>query len=172
MKIIIHESWVRSEKTEIKRTSKNRSEKVDCIKRTTQRVSVIMQDDKKKPNKNADIVLPRKILLGKMIDLYLLCLDKQSVVSTFRHISSGCHTHAHTLAYRHTHTHTHATIHTCKVGCGWWTGCIRSAPSSSCSLPGLGSGEGRRPLPAARWSSQTETLPLQKTTNTSVTAGL
>lgn len=77
-------------------------EQVDCIKRTTQQVSVIMQNDKKKKKKECDVP-PGEVLFfsGKSSTCASLRLDKQSVGSTFRRNSSGCHTHTSSLARTH-----------------------------------------------------------------------
>lgn len=77
---------------------------VDCIKRTTQQVSVIMQNNRKKKN-----VLPGEVLFfsGKSSTCASLRLDKQSVGSTFRRISSGCHTHTPSLARTHSRHQSH-----------------------------------------------------------------
>lgn len=78
-----------------------------------------------------------------------------------------------TLTLPRSHVHlARATNRTCQSGFGMpggeAGGHVRSAPSSSCSLPGWGSGEGRRPSPAARWSSRTETWPLRKRADTTM----
>lgn len=40
--------------------------------------------------------------------VFPLCSDKQSVVSTFKHMSSGSHSHTHSHSLTHTHIHSPA----------------------------------------------------------------
>ena len=108
--------------------------------------------------------------LRKMLSLlnqYFLCVRIISLLYQHSHtqILWESFSHTHTLSTTDTHTHTHTLSLTQPITHAMWILndglCIRSAPSASCSPPGLETCGGRRPSPAARWSSQTEILLLR-----------
>lgn len=130
---------------------------VDCIKRTTQQMSVIMQNDKKR----------RKWAL--FFQDIIFFWGKSSTCVSCVWIDSPLDQHSGkipldvALSLSFARTLSRRQPHMQKRGFMMPGGaCVRSAPSSSCSLPGWGSDEGRHPSLAARWSLQTETWPLRR----------
>lgn len=99
---------------------------------------------------------PRKILWEKcclrLISISFV-LDEQSILSSFKHTSFRTFSllliHTNTQSLTFTHTHTNSCLH---MQCGFsMRFChIKSAPSSSCSLPGWGTCGERRPSLATR----------------------
>lgn len=103
--------------------------------------------------------------MSPLFDQYVLCIwiciNIQTTSLTHSHSLTPSVTHTHTQS--HTHNLTCTVIYTCNVVSERRTGHIRLAPSSSCSLQGSGTCGERRPSPAAHWSSQKGTWPLQDT---------
>lgn len=108
---------------------------VDCIKRTTQQVSVIMQNNNKK-KKNVMFFQER----------FFSSQENHQPVPPCVWINSPLDQHSDifpldvTLTLPRSHVHIRGTNRTCQSGFrmpgGGAGGRVRSAPSSSCSLPG------------------------------------
>lgn len=168
-------SWRKIKKKKLKKGSwlqkiqKSRREvKYIKKKKTTQTNSVYKfvcecKKNKKTPPKNKHnwtrfsfFFFPRKILWEKcclrLISISFV-LDEQSILSSFKHTSFRTFSllliHTNTQSLTFTHTHTNSCLH---MQCGFsMRFChIKSAPSSSCSLPGWGTCGERRPSLATR----------------------
>lgn len=154
------------------RRSRRVGEKLNTLKKTNKhtnklRIQVCLwmqKEQKKKKNpKNKHnwtrfsfFFFPRKILWEKcclrLISISFV-LDEQSILSSFKHTSFRTFSllliHTNTQSLTFTHTHTNSCLH---MQCGFsMRFChIKSAPSSSCSLPGWGTCGERRPSLATR----------------------
>ena len=140
----------------------------DYAKITNQQISG-QDSSERDPLRKMLSLLNQYFLCVRIISLLYQHSHTQILWESFSHThtlsTTDTHTHTHSLSTTDTHTHTHTLSLTQPITHAMWILndglCIRSAPSASCSPPGLETCGGRRPSPAARWSSRTEILLLR-----------